>query len=162
MSAVRRSLIANAAVLAVAAAVLADSPAEATITTCGRVADRHYSFRVVAHGERAPSCRSARRVARRAVGNQIERPLPVLKWACTADYYYEDPWSFLCIRRGTFGQVSIDRFHRRRHAGGACGMRTGDVFLARAAFRLFVRATDGLPLVNPARELDRAGLNAGG
>ena len=85
-------------------------PATASIMSCGRVADTHYSFRVIAHGERAPSCRTARRVARRAVGRQIDHPLPVPGWSCTADYYYEGPWSFLCIRARTYGQVSVDRF----------------------------------------------------
>ena len=88
-------------------------PAAATIATCGRVTDTHYSFRVIAHGERAPSCRTARRVARRAVGRQIDHPLPVPGWSCTADYYYEGPWSFLCIRARTYGQVSVDRFRAR-------------------------------------------------
>ena len=107
----RRALIAGATALAVAAAG-SGSPAEATITSCGRIKGTHYSFRVIAHGENAPSCRTARRVARRAVGSQIDRPLRVRGWSCTADYYYEGPWSFLCIRRRTYGQVSIDHFRR--------------------------------------------------
>ena len=113
----RRALIAGATALAVAAAG-SDSPAEATTTSCGRIKGTHYSFRVMAHGENAPSCRTAQRVARRAVGSQIDRPLRVRGWSCTADYYYEGPWSFLCIRRRTYGQVSIDRF--RRLASTSC------------------------------------------
>ena len=105
----RRALIAGATALAVATAG-SGSPAEATITSCGRTKGTHYSFRVIAHGENAPSCRTARRVARRAVGSQIDRPLRVPGWSCAADYYYEGPWSFLCIRRRTYGQVSIDHF----------------------------------------------------
>jgi hypothetical protein len=89
-----------------------DPPALATIKSCGRVTDTDYSFRVIAHGARRPSCRMARRMARRTVGSQIDRPLRVLGWSCSADYYYEGPWSFLCIRQRTFGQVSIDRFRR--------------------------------------------------
>ena len=107
----RRALIAGATALAVATAG-SGSPAEATITSCGRIKGTHYSFRVIAHGENAPSCRTARRVARRAVGSQIDRPLRVPGWSCTADYYYEGPWSFLCIRRRTYGQVSIDHFRQ--------------------------------------------------
>ncbi len=109
----RGALIAGAVALAlVAAGGLAPAPAEATITSCGRVRDTHYSFRVIGHGEDAPSCRTARRVARRVVGGQIDRPLAVRGWSCSADYYYEGPWSFLCIRRRTYGQVSIDHFRR--------------------------------------------------
>jgi hypothetical protein len=89
-------------------------PAAARITSCGRVADTHYSFRVIAHGDRAPSCRVARRVARRAVGSQIDHPLRVPDWYCMADYFYDGPWSFLCIRRRTYGQVSVDHFRAVR------------------------------------------------
>jgi hypothetical protein len=84
--------------------------ARATIVGCGRVMDTHYSFRVISHGTRAPSCRTARRVARRVVGRQIDRPVALPRWSCTADYYYDGPWSFLCIRRRTYGQVSVDNF----------------------------------------------------
>ncbi len=112
----RRLLMVSATTLAFTAAGSA-SPAVATITRCGTVRDTHYSFRVIAHGERAPSCRRAQRVARRAVGRQVERPLRVPSWSCTADYYYEGPWSFLCIRRRTYGQVSIDRFRRLASTG---------------------------------------------
>ena len=109
----RGALIAGAVALALAAAgSAAPAPAEATIASCGRVSDTHYSFRVIRHGKEAPSCRTARGVARRAVGGQIDRPLPVRGWSCSADYYYEGPWSFLCIHRRTHGQVSIDRFRR--------------------------------------------------
>ena len=108
----RRALIVGATALVVAAAG-SGSAAEATITSCGRTKGTHYSFRVIAHGENAPSCRTARRVARRAVGGQIDRPLRVPGWSCTADYYFDGPWSFLCIRRRTYGQVSID--HVRQH-----------------------------------------------
>ena len=149
----RRALVTKAAILAMAAAMAADSPATATITTCGRVADSHYSFRVVAHGERAPSCPRARRVARRAVGNMIERPLAVPRWSCTADYYYEGPWSFLCIRRGTYGQVSIDRFHRRRRPARACASRSAESADPGAVVRLLARVANGLAFVAgpPAR-----------
>jgi hypothetical protein len=115
-------LLANAAVLAVAAAASV-SPAEATITSCGRSSDTHYSFRVIAHGESAPSCRTARRVARRAVGNHVDRPLRVPGWSCTADYYFEGPWSFLCIRKHTYGQVSVDYFRRLPRAAIALPCR---------------------------------------
>jgi uncharacterized protein (DUF3084 family) len=84
--------------------------ARVTIIGCGRVIDTHYSFRVTSHGRRAASCRTARRVARRAVGRQIDYPLAVPRWPCTADYYFDGPWSFLCIRRRTYGQVSVDNF----------------------------------------------------
>jgi hypothetical protein len=107
----RRALIAGATALAVAAAGSA-SPAVATITSCGRVTGTQYSFRVITHGETASSCRTARRVARRTVGSQIDRPLRVWGWSCIADYYDGGPWSFLCIRRRTYGQVSIDHFRR--------------------------------------------------
>jgi hypothetical protein len=116
MSLKRLLVIGATAIAAAAAGSRPDSdpgsspPAVATIKSCGRVADTHYSFRVIAHGDRAPSCRTAERVARRAVGAQIDRPLPVSGWRCSADYYYEGPWSFLCIRRRTYGQVSVDRF----------------------------------------------------
>jgi hypothetical protein len=96
-------------------AVAAASPvptADARITNCGRVSDTHYSFRVTAHGTKAPSCRTARRVARRAVAGRLDRPRPVPGWSCTADHYYDGPWAFLCIRRRTHGQVSIDHFRR--------------------------------------------------
>ena len=96
-------------VVAIAAAG-SGPPAAATITSCGRVADTNYSFKVIAHGARAPSCRTARRGARRAVGSQIDRPVRVPGWSCTADYFYEGPWSFLCIRRRTHGQVSVEDF----------------------------------------------------
>ena len=120
----RRALIAGAAALAVAAAG-SGSPAEATITSCGRVSDTHFSFRVITHGEKASSCRTARRVARRAVGSQIDRPLRVRGWPCTADYHYEGPWSFLCIRTRTYGQVSIDNF---RHLLDRRSTLAGDIF----------------------------------
>jgi hypothetical protein len=115
----KRLLVLGAAVIAAAAAASgpdhgldrgSSPPAVARITSCGRVADAHYSFRVIAHGDRAPSCRSARRVARRAVGSQIDHPLEVPGWSCMADYFYDGPWSILCIRRRTYGQVSVDRF----------------------------------------------------
>ena len=85
-----------------------------TIVGCGRVIDTHYSFRVTSHGAHAPSCRTARRVARRAVGRQIDYPLAVPGWPCTADYYFDGPWSFLCIRRRTYGQLSVDNFRAAR------------------------------------------------
>jgi hypothetical protein len=114
---VKRLLVLGATAIAAAAAGSgpdsdpgSSPPAVATIKGCGRVIDTHYSFRVMAHGERAPACRTARRVARRAVGRQIDHPLAVRGWSCTADYYYEGPWSFLCIRRHTYGQVSVDHF----------------------------------------------------
>jgi hypothetical protein len=107
----RRILVMGATAAAFAWAC-SGAPAEATITSCGRVSDTHYSFRVVAHGQSAPSCRRARHVARRAVGDQIGRPLRLPGWSCTADYYYDGPWSILCIRRRTHGQVSIDHFRR--------------------------------------------------
>jgi hypothetical protein len=117
---VRQLLVLGATAIAVAAAgaSLDSHPghatrvasARATIVGCGRVIDTHYSFRVISHGARAPSCRTARRVARRAVGRQIDYPLAVPRWPCTADYYYDGPWSFLCIRRRTYGQVSVDNF----------------------------------------------------
>jgi hypothetical protein len=116
----RRLLVVGAAAVAVATAG-SGSPAVATITSCDRVTDTHYSFRVIAHGDRAPSCQTARRVARQSVGSDVDRPLRVRGWSCTADYYYDGPWSFLCIRRRTHGQVSIDRFRRVREAGGGCG-----------------------------------------
>jgi hypothetical protein len=117
----KRLLVLGAAVIAAAAAASAPDhasnrgsspPTVASIKTCGRVADTHYSFRVIAHGNRAPSCGRARQMARRAVGGQIDHPLPVLGWSCMADYFYDGPWSFLCIRKGSHGQVSIDRFLR--------------------------------------------------
>jgi hypothetical protein len=113
----KRLLVLGAAAIAATAAGLGPPsdtgprpPALASIATCGRVSDTHYSFRVIAHGDHAPSCRTARRMARRTVGSQVDRPLYVRGWRCTADYYYEGPWSFLCIRGRTQGQVSIDRF----------------------------------------------------
>ena len=118
----RPLLAVGAAALAVAAAG-SGSPAVATITSCGRIADEHYSFRVVAHGDRAPSCRTARRVARQSVGRDIDSPLGAPGWSCTADYYYDGPWSFLCIRRRTHGQISIDRFRRVRERDMGCGLR---------------------------------------
>jgi hypothetical protein len=126
----RRLLVVGAAAAAAAAAASgpasdpgSDSspPAKARITGCGRVADTHYSFRVIAHGDRAPSCRRARRVARRAVGSQIDHPLRVPGWSCMADWFYDGGWSFLCIRRRTYGQVSVDRFRAVSVPGRAAG-----------------------------------------
>jgi hypothetical protein len=119
----KRLLLLGAAVIAAAAAASrpdhasdpgSSPPAVGRIATCGRVADMHYSFRVIAHGNRAPSCRSASQVARRAVGSQIDHPLAVPGWYCMADYLYDGPWSMLCIRRRTYGQVSVDRFRPLR------------------------------------------------
>lgn len=111
--------------VAIAAAAVAAGPdshpgpasrgatARVTIVGCGRVMDTHYSFRVISHGTRAPSCRTARRVARRAVGKQIDHPVAVHGWPCAADYYFDGPWSFLCISQRTYGQVSIDSLRAR-------------------------------------------------
>jgi hypothetical protein len=59
-------------------------------------------------------------VARRSVGAEIDRPLRVRGWSCTADYYYDGPWSFLCISRRTHGQVSIEHF---REGTPGCDVR---------------------------------------
>lgn len=130
MASMKRLLVVAAAVAAAAAAASGPDPedesrppaAAATIKACGRVIDAHYSFRVIAHGDRAPSCRTARQVARRAVGRQVDHPLPVPGWSCTADYFYDGPWSFLCIRRRTYGQVSIDRFRAVSRSAAASEM----------------------------------------
>jgi hypothetical protein len=120
---VKRFLVLGAAAIAAAAAVSGPEPnpspasrsatAGVTIVGCGRVTDTHYSFRVISHGARASSCRTARRVARRAVGRQIEYPVAMPGWPCTADYYYDGPWSFLCINQRTYGHVSVDNFRAR-------------------------------------------------
>lgn len=138
----RRVLVVGAAALAVAAAG-SGAPAVAAVTGCGRVSDTHYSFRVIAHGEQAPSCRTARRLARGAVGSRIDRPLHVPRWSCTADYYYDGPWSFLCIRERTYGQVSIDRFHHLPGRVSGCGARLAAAYrdIARAVRRLLATAT---------------------
>ena len=129
MASMKRLLLGAAAVAAAAAAASGPEPedelrppaAAATIKACGRVIDTHYSFRVIAHGDRAPSCRTARHVGSRAVGTQIDHPRPVPGWSCTADYFYDGPWSFLCIRGRTHGQVSIDRFRAVSRPAAASG-----------------------------------------
>jgi hypothetical protein len=112
-------LLSLGAALLTAGAPASGSSSGATIASCGRVHDTHYSFSVTAHGAHAPPCRKARRVARRAVGHEIDGPHGVPGWSCSADYYYDGPWSFLCIRRRTYGQVSIDHFKRLSPRGAA-------------------------------------------
>jgi hypothetical protein len=129
--------------------------ARATIVGCGRVMDTHYSFRVISHGARAPSCRTARRVARRAVGRQIEHPVAVPGWSCTADYYYDGPWSFLCIRRRTFGQVSVDSFRastgHRTAVATPPGVHQDDPPQGELAERLLSQATSSKHHGSPRR-----------
>jgi hypothetical protein len=62
-------------------------------------------------------------VARQSVGGDIDRPRRVSGWSCTADYYYDGPWSFLCVRRRSHGHVSIDRFRRVPERDRGCGVR---------------------------------------
>ena len=63
---------------------------------------------------------AGREMARRGGGsiiNVTSRLASIgVPWSCTADYYYDGPWSFLCIRRGTYGQVSVDRFRELSQA----------------------------------------------
>ena len=121
----RRALIAGATALAVATAG-SGSPAEATTTNCGRTKGTHYSFRVIAHGENAPSCRTARRVAHRAVGSQIDRPLRVAGWSCTADYwgYAFSPRCGISVYRGEGWPVTPGRQRKIAPASGSSARRS--------------------------------------